>query len=66
MGLVEADKLSDVQRFFIIMSPKSREAPHRLLAISKKKLPSPAKRERFFGFVQATDKEVILVLYKRE
>ncbi len=59
VGLKEAHNLSDVQRFFIILSSTSRkDAPHRLLAIGKKRLPDPAKRERFFGFVQATDKKV--------
>lgn len=62
MGLEEAHSLSDVQRFFIILSPTSRkDAPHRLLAIGKKRLPDPAKHERFFGFVQATDKQVMLL-----
>ncbi len=60
MGLEEAHNLSDVQRFFIIMSPTSRkDAPNRLIPIGKKRLPDPAKRERFFGFVQATDNKVI-------
>lgn len=59
VGLKEAHNLSDVQRFFIILSSTSRkDAPHRLLAIGKKRLPDPAKRERFFGFVQTTDKKV--------
>lgn len=59
VGLEDAHSLSDVQRFFIIMSPTSREgAPHRLIPIGKKRLPDPTKRERFFGFVQATDKKV--------
>ncbi|KAK9917620.1 hypothetical protein WJX75_006559 [Coccomyxa subellipsoidea] len=59
VGLEDAHSLSDVQRFFIIMSPTSREgAPHRLIPIGKKRLPDPTKRERFFGFVQATDKKL--------
>ncbi|EIE27488.1 hypothetical protein COCSUDRAFT_55496 [Coccomyxa subellipsoidea C-169] len=59
VGLEEAHSLSDVQRFFIIMSPTSRkDAPNRLIPIGKKRLPDPAKRERFFGFVQATDNKM--------
>ena len=61
VGLAEAHKLSDVQRFFVVLSPESREgAPRRMIAIGKKRMPNAATRERFFGFVQATAGTVTL------
>ena len=55
VGLAEAHTLSDVQRFFVVLSPESRQgAPRRMIAIGKKRMPDAATRERFFGFVQAT------------
>lgn len=55
VGLAEAHKLSDVQRFFVVLSPESRkDAPRRMIAIGKKRMPDAATRERFFGFVQTT------------
>ena len=64
MGLTEAHSLGDVQRFFMLLSPSSRPgAPHRLIAVGKKRLPDPASHERFFGFVQSTAKKVSLNIY---
>ena len=40
VGLAEAHKLSDVQRFFVVLSPESRQgAPRRMIAIGKKRMP---------------------------
>lgn len=59
MGLTEAHSLSDVQRFFMLLSPSSRkDAPHKLIPIGKKRLPDPASHERFFGFVQSVSQKV--------
>ncbi|KAK9840304.1 hypothetical protein WJX74_007231 [Apatococcus lobatus] len=55
----EPDSLVDVQRFYMILSPTSREkAPHRLVVVGKKKMPSVQKRERFFGFCEAIGSSV--------
>jgi hypothetical protein len=59
VGLTEAHKLGDVQRFFMLLSPSSRPgAPSKLIPIGKKRLPDPATHERFFGFVQTTASKV--------
>jgi hypothetical protein len=59
VAVEEAHSLQDVQRFFILMSPTSREgAPHHLMVIGKKRLPDPRRHERFFGFVLATAPQV--------
>ena len=57
VGLTEVHSLGDVQRFFMLLSPSSRDgAPHKLIAIGKKRLPT--SHERFFGFVQTVAHKV--------
>jgi hypothetical protein len=44
--------LKDVQRFFMLLQPQQPSGGScRLVVIGKKKLPSPAKHERYFAFV---------------
>jgi hypothetical protein len=44
--------LKDVQRFFMLLWPQQPSGGScRLVVIGKKKLPSPAKHERYFAFV---------------
>jgi hypothetical protein len=44
--------LRDVQRFFMLLQPQQPSGGScRLLVVGKKKLPNPAKHERYFAFV---------------
>lgn len=57
VGLQEAHDLSDVQRFYIIMAPTSREgAPLRLAAVGKKQLPQTG--DRFWACIQGLGQKV--------
>eukprot|EP00877_Chromochloris_zofingiensis_P013473 jgi/Chrzof1/837/Cz01g30210.t1 len=49
--------LRDVQRFEMIMKPTSG-GKARLIIIGKKRLPDPARHERFFGYVEAVADDV--------
>ena len=57
VGQVDPDQLDDIQRLLIVLEPDDGSL-HRVIAIGRKRLPDPAKRERFWGFVD-------LVLYDR-
>ncbi len=47
----EVKKMADVQRFYIVMEPLKPEGKKRLVPVPKKRLPDPARHERFFAFV---------------
>lgn len=55
----EASSLTNIQRFYFLLSPTSNNAKARLAIIGKKKL--PLKNERFFGFIDAVGdaKEIV-------
>lgn len=55
VGVEEAKSLTDVQRFYLILQP-DKGTKKRLIVIGKKKI--PAKRERFFGFVEAVSESI--------
>ncbi|GAB4821208.1 hypothetical protein N2152v2_008254 [Parachlorella kessleri] len=59
VGLEEAGSVDDVQRFFMILRPTRAEpvggaVKARLAVIGKKRLPSVERKERFFGFIEAS------------
>ncbi|HEX8254977.1 MAG TPA: hypothetical protein VF846_17680 [Thermoanaerobaculia bacterium] len=45
-----ADELEDVQRLLVLLGPTA-SAFQRVIAVGRKRLPSSARRERFWGFV---------------
>lgn len=53
VGVEHVEKLDDVQRFHIIMEPLEPKGKPRLIPLPKKRLPDPARHERFFAFVDA-------------
>jgi hypothetical protein len=57
VGEVAPDQLDDIQRLLIVLEPEEAQL-HRVIVIGRKRLPDPARRERFWGFVD-------LVLYDR-
>jgi hypothetical protein len=46
----DPDELDDVQRLLLLLSPEG-SAFERLIAVGRKRLPSSARRDRFWGFV---------------
>jgi hypothetical protein len=46
----QPDELDDVQRLIVVLTPED-DAFERAIAIGRKRLPSSARRERFWGFV---------------
>src|SRR5688572_4447648 len=55
VGLSEVATLDKVQRFFVLLRPVasrfSEGAMHRRLAVGKKRMPDPARREREWAYV---------------
>jgi hypothetical protein len=58
IGEETPEKLEDVQRMFIVLSPEGMEC-YRLLVVGRKQLPEPEQsgRERNWGFVDAVSKD---------
>jgi hypothetical protein len=58
IGEESPDKLEDVQRLFIVLSPEGSQR-YRLLVVGRKQLPEPEEsgRERNWGFVDAVSKD---------
>ncbi len=53
LGIEEPEDLSDIQRFYMILSPEGKKR-FRIAVIGRKKLPAPdaGGRERFWGFIE--------------
>jgi hypothetical protein len=55
VGVDNPSRLTDVQRFFIVLKPDGRKV-FRLLVVGRKRLPEARAHERFWGFVDRVER----------
>ena len=55
VGEENPSRLTDVQRFFIVLKPDGRQM-FRLLVVGRKRLPEAGVHERFWGFVDRVER----------